>query len=55
MTALAATRDTASDPGVPVAQRLEFENAAQLRDRIRELQEQELALRESDLERGPAG
>jgi excinuclease ABC subunit B len=36
------------------AQRLEFENAAQLRDRIRELQEQELALRESDLERnGP--
>ena len=37
------------------AQRLEFENAAQLRDRIRELQEQELALREADIERGPAG
>jgi excinuclease ABC subunit B len=36
------------------AQRLEFENAAQLRDRIRELQEQELALRESDLERNTA-
>jgi excinuclease ABC subunit B len=36
------------------AQRLEFENAAQLRDRIRELQEQELALRESDLERNAA-
>ena len=32
------------------AQRLEFENAAQLRDRIRELQEQELVLRETDLE-----
>jgi excinuclease ABC subunit B len=32
------------------AQRLEFENAAQLRDRIKELQEQELALRGSDLE-----
>ena len=36
------------------AQRLEFENAAQLRDRIRELQEQELALRESALEQGSA-
>jgi excinuclease ABC subunit B len=34
------------------AQRLEFENAAQLRDRIRELQERELALRESALEQG---
>jgi excinuclease ABC subunit B len=32
------------------AQRLEFETAAQLRDRIKELQEQELALRGSDLE-----
>ena len=36
------------------AQRLEFENAAQLRDRIRELQEQELAFRESALEQGGA-
>jgi len=36
------------------AQRLEFENAAKLRDRIRELQEQELALRESELERSAA-
>ncbi|MGH7852637.1 MAG: excinuclease ABC subunit UvrB [Candidatus Binatia bacterium] len=36
------------------AQRLEFENAAQLRDRIRELQERELALREADLERNAA-
>jgi excinuclease ABC subunit B len=36
------------------AQRLEFENAAQLRDRIRQLQEQELALRESELERSAA-
>jgi excinuclease ABC subunit B len=34
------------------AQRLEFENAAQLRDRIRELQEKELALRESALAAG---
>jgi excinuclease ABC subunit B len=33
------------------AQRLEFENAAKLRDRIRELQEQELALRESEFAR----
>src|SRR6185295_18145640 len=33
------------------AQRLDFETAAQLRDRIRELQTQELALREADLER----
>ena len=31
-----------------------FENAAQLRDRIRELQEQELAFRESALEQGGA-
>ena len=36
------------------AQRLEFENAAKLRDRIRELQEQELALRESELARSAA-
>jgi excinuclease ABC subunit B len=36
------------------AQRLEFENAAQLRDRIKELQEQELALRGSDLNSSPA-
>ena len=31
------------------AERLDFESAAQLRDRIRELQSQELALRESPL------
>ena len=36
------------------AQRLEFENAAHLRDRIRELQEQELALRETELDRSAA-
>jgi excinuclease ABC subunit B len=36
------------------AQRLDFETAAQMRDRIRELQEQELALRESALERSAA-
>jgi excinuclease ABC subunit B len=36
------------------AQRLEFENAAQLRDRIRELQDQELALRETKLDRSAA-
>jgi len=29
------------------AERLEFENAAELRDRIRELEQQELALREA--------
>ena len=36
------------------AQRLEFENAAHLRDRIRELQDQELALRETALDRSAA-
>jgi excinuclease ABC subunit B len=35
------------------AQRLEFEAAAELRDRIRELQNQELALREPAVNRGP--
>ncbi|HEX2931322.1 MAG TPA: UvrB/UvrC motif-containing protein, partial [Candidatus Binatia bacterium] len=34
------------------AQRLEFETAAELRDRIRDLQGQELALRESSVDRG---
>src|ERR671925_908546 len=34
------------------AQRLEFETAAELRDRIRKLQEQELALREPGVDRG---
>jgi excinuclease ABC subunit B len=34
------------------AQRLEFETAAELRDRIRKLQEQELALREPAIDRG---
>jgi excinuclease ABC subunit B len=34
------------------AQRLEFESAAELRDRIRKLQEQELALREPGVDRG---
>jgi excinuclease ABC subunit B len=34
------------------AERLEFETAAELRDRIRELQSQELALRESVLDAG---
>jgi excinuclease ABC subunit B len=34
------------------AQRLEFETAAELRDRIRKLQEQELALREPGIDRG---
>jgi protein-arginine kinase activator protein McsA len=33
------------------AQRLEFETAAELRDRIRALQEQELALREPAINR----
>jgi excinuclease ABC subunit B len=36
------------------AGRLEFEAAAELRDQIRELQNQELALRESDLDRSAA-
>ena len=36
------------------AERLDFESAAELRDRIRKLQSEELALRESELERGPA-
>jgi excinuclease ABC subunit B len=36
------------------AQRLEFEDAAHLRDRIRELQDQELALRETELDRSAA-
>jgi excinuclease UvrABC helicase subunit UvrB len=34
------------------AERLEFETAADLRDRIRELQKQELTLRESRLDSG---
>jgi len=36
------------------ADRLDFEAAAELRDRIRDLQNQELALRDSELERSPA-
>jgi excinuclease ABC subunit B len=36
------------------ADRLDFEAAAELRDRIRDLQNQELALRGSELERSPA-
>ena len=37
------------------AERLDFEAAANLRDQIRELQNQELTLRESDLGRGVPG
>jgi len=37
------------------AERLEFEAAAELRDQIRQLQNQELALRESALESGAGG
>jgi excinuclease ABC subunit B len=36
------------------AERLDFESAAELRDRIRQLESEELALRESKLERDPA-